>query len=205
MDKSWRIVKNEDGSVLVIMDNAKCILVRNDGITGFAFVDAYLNMMSRNYQNHLIAADLILQRQVGERYGNIRRIPKVHRSYLAIVSMSCAFASDSSEPAYTEGRGFHFQRSECALRSICPFNGYHPSNKGKKLVCCNPIHELSLTPTQLSLANYLVNTSFDLKDIAETMNLSESRVRSLASLVYSLLEAENRQELVMLLKNKRIL
>lgn len=43
-----------------------------------------------------------------------------------------------------------------------------------------------------------------LTDIAETLCLSEGRVRNLASLVYSIMDIEGRQELVLILRGKRI-
>ena len=204
MGKTWRVIKNPDGSVSIILSEQKVILVRNDGRTGYDFVEYYLNLIGKRYGNHLVAADLMLQTLLGEQYGNIRSIKKVYNSYLALISMNCAFSSNSHTPDYEEGKGFFFKQSDCPIRAVCPFNGYSLYHKDRRIVCCNPIYELAMTPLQARMADLLVNTSYNLTDIAETLCLSEGRVRNLASLIYSIMDVEGRQELVLLLRGKRI-
>lgn len=186
MEEKWKVIKNEDGSMMVITNSSNVVLLKSDGTTGYGFVREYLKMTGKNYRNHLIAVDLILQRQLGERYVNVRKIPNVYHSYLAMLSLSCRFSND------------------CALYAVCPFNGYRPSNKDKRMVGCNPIYELPLTDTQARAADMLVNTAYSLSDMAEVLGISESRMRSLASIVYAVMGVEGRHELVFLLRNKRV-
>lgn len=175
----------EDGSMLVI-GSREVVLLRTDGVTGYGFVREYLRMTGKHYRSHLLAVDLILQRIMGDRYTHVRKVPPVYHSHMAAVSLCCRFMDG------------------CALRMVCPFNGYLPSNKEKQMVGCNPVYELPLTPSQARVAGMLVNTAYSLADIAEVLCLSESRVRSLASIVYATMGVEGRQELAVLLRDKRI-
>lgn len=204
MGKTWRVIKNPDGSASIVLSEQKVCLIRNNGRTGYDFVEYYLDLIGRRYSNHLVAADLLLQTLLGEQYGNIRSIKKVYNSYLALTSLNCAFSSNSPTPDYEEGTGFFFKQSDCPIRAVCPFNGYNPHHKDRRIVCCNPIYELPMNPLQAKMTDMLVNTSYSLTDIAEALCLSEGRVRNLASLIYSIMEVESRQELVLLLRGKRI-
>lgn len=186
MNEKWEIVQNRDGSLLVLK-GTNIVLLRTDGITGYGFVKEYLRETGKHYRNHLLATDLLLQRLLGDRYGNVRKVSNVYHSYLAMLSLCCRFGK------------------VCAVSSACPFNGFHPSNKDKLMAGCNPVYELPMTPTQARVAGMLVSTAYSLSDIAEVLCLSESRVRSLASIVYATMGVEGRQELVILLQGKRIL
>lgn len=185
MEEKWEIIWKKDGS-LVVIGSKEAVLIRMDGVTGYSFVREYLRVTGKYYRSHLLAVDQILQRVMGERYAHVRKIPNVYHSHLAVMSLCCRFLG------------------ECPVRAACPFNGFHPSNKEKRMVGCNPVYELPMTPTQVRMADMLVNTAYSLSDIAEVLCLSESRVRSLASIVYASMEVEGRQELAILLRNKRI-
>lgn len=201
---SWWIMKESDGGVLVIFESGKVVRVKNDGVTGYDFVLWYLKMLEKKYRSHLMAADLLLQDLLKDKYRNVRKIKNVYNSYLATVSLSCGFASNSQEPCFKEYFGFFFSRGECPIRSACPYNGYHSSHKGNRLVCCHPVYELPLTISQCKAAELLVNTAYSLSDIAAVLCISEGRMRNLASVIYETLGVENRQELVLLLKGKRL-
>lgn len=186
MEEELRVIKGKEDSLWVVVNRESIFQIRTDGVTGYGFVREYLRMTGKHYRSHLMAVDMILQRMMGERYAHVRKIPNVYHSHLAVMSLCCRF---------TDG---------CAVRSACPFNGFHPSNKGKLIVGCNPVYELPITPTQARVAELLVNTAYSLSDMAEVLCLSESRVRSLASIVYTTMGVEGRQELVILLRGKRI-
>lgn len=186
MEENRKVVKWKDGSLWVITAEGKTFLVKPDGVTGYGFVREYLRITEKHYRSHLMAADMILQRMLGDRYGYIRKVPNIYQAYLAIVSLSCRYSE------------------ECTLSAVCPFNGFHTLNKDKRMVGCNPVYELSLTPSQAKIADMLVNTAYSLSDMAEVLCLSESRVRSLASIVYATMGVDGRQELAILLRGKRI-
>lgn len=185
MEEKLKIALREDGSMLVI-GSREVVLLRTDGVTGYGFAREYLRVTGKHYRSHLLAVDLILQRMMGDRYMHVRKVLPVYHSHLAAVSLCCRFMG------------------ECALRMVCPFNGYLPLNKDKLMVGCNPVYELPMTPAQARVAGMLANTAYSLAEIAEVLCLSESRVRSLASIVYATMGVEGRQELVILLQGKRI-
>lgn len=186
MEEKLRVIKEKDGSLWIVVNGKSVYQIRTDGVTGYGFVREYLRTIGVHFRSHLIAVDMILQRMMGDRYAHVRKVSNVYYSHLVAVSLCCRF---------TDG---------CAVRSACPFNGFHPSNKGKLIVGCNPVYELPMTPTQVRVAELLVNTAYSLSDMAEVLCLSESRVRSLASIVYATMGVDGRQELVILLRGKRI-
>ena len=53
-----------DGQINVEFADGRRIVVKNDGVTGFDFVQDYLKKMEKNYSAHLIAIDQILQRDL---------------------------------------------------------------------------------------------------------------------------------------------
>ena len=61
--KGWEAeTRMRDGQVNVEFADGRRIVVKNDGITGYGFVTAYLERMEKNYHAHLLAIDQILQR-----------------------------------------------------------------------------------------------------------------------------------------------
>ena len=204
MKGGWEAWTTPEGMVAIQMADGEIITVKNDGVTGYGFALDYLKKMSVNYRNHLRAADLILQRQLGDTYKHIRKIPNLYNSNLAVISMNCVFGNMDHVPDRDASGEFHFEFSRCPFRATCPFNGYNTANKNKDLVCCNPIYETDLTPKQREVADLLVNTSYSMSDIASVMGISETRVKHHASDVYSTIGVNTRQELMLLLKDKRI-
>lgn len=204
MTGGWEAWTTPEGMVGVQLENGEIITVKNDGVTGYGFVMEYLEKMSVNYRNHLRAADLILQQQMGERYKHVRKVPNLYNSNLAVISMNCAFGNMDHVPDYDGNGGFHFEFARCPFRATCPFNGYNPANREKELVCCNPVYETGLTPRQREAAHYLTTTGYSTAEIAAAMCVSEARIKQLASSVYLHLGVNSRQELTLLLKDKRI-
>ena len=202
--KNWEAYTKPDGMVAVQTENGEVANIKNDGITGYSFVMDYLERMQVNYKNHLRAADLILQRQLGDKYKHIRNIHNVYNSNLAIVSMNCAFGNMDQMPDCDSQGGMHFEFVSCPFRATCPYNGYSPANKGKELSCCNPVYETGLTRKQREVADLLVNTSFQVKEIAQALGVSEQRMRNITCEIYSSLGVNTRQELMLLLQGKRL-
>ena len=204
MKGGWEAWTKPDGMVGVQMPDGEVITVKNDGVTGYGFALEYLQKMASGYRNHLRAADLILQRQLGESYKHIRKVPNLYNSNLAIISMNCVFGSMDNVPDCDPSGQFHFEFAACPFRATCPFNGYNPSNQGKDLVCCNPVYETGLTPRQREIADLLVRTSMTNAEIASALCITEKSVKNHATEIYSTLQVNTRQELTLLLKDKRI-
>ena len=204
MKGGWEAWTKPDGMVGVQMPDGEVITVKNDGVTGYGFALEYLQKMASGYRNHLRAADLILQRQLGESYKHIRKVPNLYNSNLAIISMNCVFGSMDNVPDCDPSGQFHFEFAACPFRATCPFNGYNPSNQGKDLVCCNPVYETGLTPRQRGIADLLVRTSMTNAEIASALCITEKGVKNHATEIYSTLQVNTRQELTLLLKDKRI-
>ena len=204
MKGGWEAWTKPDGMVGVQMPDGEVITVKNDGVTGYGFALEYLQKMASGYRNHLRAADLILQRQLGESYKHIRKVPNLYNSNLAIISMNCVFGSMDNVTDCDPSGQFHFEFAACPFRATCPFNGYNPSNQGKDLVCCNPVYETGLTPRQREIADLLVRTSMTNAEIASALCITEKSVKNHATEIYSTLQVNTRQELTLLLKDKRI-
>lgn len=201
---NWEAWTKPDGMAAIQTAEGEIVTVKNDGITGYGFALEYLEKMAAHYRNHLRAADLILQRQLGDSYKHIRIIPNIYNANLALVSINCAFGNMDHIPDCDSQGNMHFEFTKCPLRATCPFNGFNPANKGKELVCCNPIYETGLTPRQRQAADMLVNTTLTPKEIAGAMGITEQRLRNIAAEIYQTLSVNSRQELVFLLKDKRI-
>lgn len=204
MKGGWEAWTKPDGMVGVQMPDGEVITVKNDGVTGYGFALEYLQKMASGYRNHLRAADLILQRQLGEGYKHIRKVSNLYNSNLAIISMNCVFGSMDNVPDCDPSGQFHFEFAACPFRATCPFNGYNPSNQGKDLICCNPVYETGLTPRQREIADLLVRTSMTNAEIASALCITEKSVKNHATEIYSTLQVNTRQELTLLLKDKRI-
>ena len=205
MNKSWEAWTRTDGMVSVQLGEGEVLTVKNDGITGYPFALDYLNRLSHHYKNHLRAADLILRRQVGEEtYNRIKKIPNLYNSNLALVSMNCGFGAMDNIPDCDSAGEYHFEFAPCPFRATCPYNGYNPNNRNKVLVCCNPVYELPLTPRQTEIAHLLVNTAYTNTEIAGSLNLTEKAVKYHITGIYDALSVNTRQELTLLLKDKRI-
>ena len=91
--KHWEAWTNPDGMVSIQQADGSIIIVKNDGSTGYSFALDYLQKMQVHYRNHLRAADLILQRQLGDKYKYVRQLPNLYNSNLALVSMNCVFGN----------------------------------------------------------------------------------------------------------------
>lgn len=65
--KEWEAeTRMRDGQVNVEFSDGTRIVVKNDGVTGYHFVQEYLDRMGLHYSAHLLAIDQILQRdQIG--------------------------------------------------------------------------------------------------------------------------------------------
>lgn len=90
------------------------------------------------------------------------------------------------------------------MRYNCPFNGFNPAFKDKKEVCCNPVYECGLTPTQAAVANMLVNTSLTYEEIADEMGCSYSNIDNMRKRIFAKLGVATRHELMLTLKGKRL-
>lgn len=200
----WEAYTTPAGYVCIQKADGKVITVKNDGITGYGFVLEYLKKMAAHYKNHLRAADLILQQQLGEKYKFVKQIPNVYNANLAIVSINCCFGENDNVPDCDPQGEMHVEFVRCPFRATCPYNGYNTALKEKQLVCCNPIYETQLTRRQAEMAELMVSTSCSIEDIAAVMNISYHRARDIASEIYAVLDVNSRAELMLLLKDKRI-
>lgn len=202
--KGWEAWTRPDGMVNIQTEGGDVVTVRNDGTTGYGFALEYLQRMRSHYRNHLRAADLILQRQLGDRYKHVSKVPNLYNSHLALVSMNCAFGAMDHVPDCDHEGNFHFEFAGCPFRATCPYNGYNPDNRGNELVCCNPVYDAGLTPRQREVADLLVTTTLTNEEMAEALGISTARVKHHASDIYATLGVNTRQELTLLLKDKRI-
>lgn len=201
---SWEAWTKQDGYVAVQKKDGTIITVKNDGVTGYDFVVEYLGSMSKHYKNHLVAADAILRQQQGYKYNVLRKDVKLYNSSLALVSMNCAFGEMDAKLDCDERGEFTFEFSRCPFRATCPYNGYAERNKHKTVVCCNPIYDAGLTERQAQIADLLVNTDYDNSRIAALAGCTTENIHKRTSEIYSRLGVNNRQGLVLLLKDKRL-
>lgn len=205
MNREWEAHTNlRDGFSKIAFADGEELTVKNDGVTGYAFVVEYLGEMEQHYRSHLMAADLKLQFRLGKNYKLIKAIPNRYRAELALVSLNCCFGKEDEIADREKDGTFHPEFTLCPERYNCPFNGYNPALAEKKMVCCNPVYECGMTPTQAKVADLMVNTSLAYEDMAAAMGCSPSNVDNIRKRIFALLGVASRPELVQMLRGKRL-
>lgn len=201
--RDLELITNPDGSILVRYSDGRCLTVSDDGGQGYDFALRYLGHMAQGYRNHLRAADCLLQRQMTPtEYRALRADERAYNAHLAVQSMHCIFGAFDNIPDCDNMGNLNVEFVPCPCRGVCPYNGY--KHRDKAIVCCNPIYELPLTRRQLEVADLLVNTSYAVDDIATALSITAKCVKNHATAIYATLGVANRQELTLLLRNKRI-
>lgn len=204
MKKGWTIIEQGKEELLIRFSNGEVLTVRADGRSGYGFVKDYLRMMGTHYKGQLQAADALLERMLGLQYKRVKKLPNVYQSYLAVVSLGCAFGGRDGLPHCSEEGELHFTYADCPLRPVCPYNGYAPTHTRQGPFGCRPIYETGLTPKQTEIAVLLISTPHELADLARMIHLTEGRLRNIASEIYTAMGVGNRHELTLLLKGKRL-
>lgn len=199
----WNVILCCPDRIIIEYLDGEMIVVRSDGRTGYGFVRDYLIIMSSHYPKQLEASDHILRKMLGSTYDTTKKINRIYESKLAVISLNCAFGGLANNPHCDISGDLNFSPPQCPLRSICSFNGMYHKNESN-LYGCNPIYETNLTERQKEIALLLFETSFRMSEIANIVHLDEERVRNISSEIYTILGVENRQELVCLLRGKRI-
>lgn len=206
MNKQWEAHTNlRDGFSRIVFDDGKELTVKNDGVTGYSFVEEYLEEMSIYYPSHLEAADLKLQMRLGRAYKTIKSISNRYRSELALVSLNCCFGAQDHIIDHEREGDFNTEFTLCPERYNCPFNGFNPSFKEKRTVCCNPIYECGLSSKQAEVAHLMVNTSMSYEEIAEKLGCSYSNIDNIRKRIFSELGVTTRPELTVKLQGKRMI
>lgn len=200
----WEANTLPDGSVMVRFKHGETHIVKNDGVTGYEFVVPYLDEMRTHYPGHIEAADMLLNRMLGDRYIYIQKNKRVYESNLAVLSLNCAFGNLDHQADRESTGDYHPEFTGCPFRAICPFNGYATWNSGKKTVCCNPVYETGLSRRELDIAYQLVTSEMSIAEIAAICNISTGHCKAVCNDIYKHFGINSRQELVQLLKNKRI-
>ena len=204
--KGWEAeTRLRDGQVNVEFTDGSRITVKNDGVTGYAFVKEYLSIMRKNYGSHLLAIDKMLRQDLDSQYKSVKSLPKVYDSFLAVQSINCAFGYCDGILDCDESGEMHPKFTKCPRRAVCRFNGYHERNKGNAVVGCNPVYECGLTPQRAAVANMLVNTGLDYAQIAEVLRKCKRTTEKLGSEVFATIGVNSRAELIQKLKGKRLL
>lgn len=205
MERQWEAhTRFQDGYSRIVFEDGEEITVKNDGKTGIDFVEEYIDEMKKNYPSHLVAADKLLQARLGHSYRTIRTMRSRYLSELALVSLSCCFGKEDEIPDCEGPEDFNTERTGCPMRYNCPYNGFNPAFKDKKEVCCNPIFECGLTPTQAIVADKLVNTSLTYEEIADEMGCSYSNIDNMRKRIFAQIGVSTRPELIQVLKGKRL-
>lgn len=199
----WKVLFVSEREAIIKELGGEIITVSTDSAKGYSFVLDYLKMLGTNYNGHLRAADMLLQKMLGSQYRFVRASERMYNTRLALLSLSCGFGGAGDGLDCDEVGILNFKYSNCPLRSVCPVNGYSIKSRNG-FSCCNPVYETSLTNKQLRLADLLVSTSYAYKDIAELLGIAEGRVRNMACEVFASMGVCDRQELTLLLKGKRL-
>lgn len=193
-----------DGQVNVEFADGRRIVVKNDGVTGYAFVKEYLGCMRKHYGAHLLAIDQILQRDLADDYKTVKAVPNVYESHLAVQSINCVFGRCDEVYACDESGELHMEFTQCPRRATCRFNGYNERYKDKVVVGCNPVYECGLTPALAKIADLMANTDMDYAQMAEAVGRSKHTVEWSGKQVIAALGVKNRLELIRKFKGKRL-
>lgn len=203
--KQWEAeTRAKDGQVNIEFADGQRIVVKNDGVTGYSFVQEYLERMEKHYGAHLSAIDQILQRDLGSDYKNIKAIPHVYKSHLAVQSINCVFGRCDDIYDCDQDGEFHTEFTFCPRRATCRFNGYNEKYKNKIIVGCNPVYECGLTPTQAKVADLLANTDMNYEQIAAAVGHGRRTAEKTAQSIFASLEVNSRLELIKKYKGKRL-
>ena len=99
MNRKWEAHTNlRDGLSRIVFEDGEELTVKNDGVTGFAFVEEYLEEMRKNYPSHLEACDIKLRMRLGRSYKTIREIKRRYMAELALISLNCCFGGRTTSP-----------------------------------------------------------------------------------------------------------
>ena len=202
--KNFELFTNPDGSILVRHFDGRTLTIdeTSDG-DAYDFAVRYLGKLSTHYRGHLYAADLLLRRQyTATEYREMKDDIRTYNLRLALQSMHCIFGAIDNIPDCDAMGNLNVEFVQCPMRGTCPFNGY--KHRDSHMACCNPIYETPLTRRQAAVADLLVNTSYSNEDIATALGVSTQRVKNHTSEIYAAMGVANRQELTLLLRNKRI-
>lgn len=203
--KQWEAeTRMRDGQVNVEFSDGQRIVVKNDGVTGYSFVLEYLERMRRHYNNHLLAIDQILQRDLQDDYKTVKAVPNIYNAHLAVQSMNCVFGKCDEVYDCDSNGEFHMEFTACPRRATCRFNGYNEKYRDKLIVGCNPLYECGLTPSQGKVASLLANTDMQEKEVAEVLGNSPGTVKKLREQVFAALGVSSRPELIQKFKGKRL-
>ena len=202
--REFELITNPEGSILVRYADGRMLTIddTSEG-DGYDFAVRYLGKLSANYRGHLYAADLLLRRQyTATEYREMKADTRRYNLRLALQSMHCIFGAIDNVPDCDALGNLNVEFVQCPMRGTCPYNGYR--NRDTRMACCNPIYETPLTRRQAEVADLLVNTSYSNEDIATALGVSTQRVKNYTSEIYAAMGVANRQELTLLLRNKRI-
>ena len=205
MEKQWEAeTRVRDGQVNVEFADGQRIVVKNDGVTGYEFVQEYLERMEEHYEAHLLAIDQILQRDLGDEYKQVKKVPNIYKAHLAVQSMNCVFGRCDEVYDCDENGEFHMEFTQCPRRAICRFNGYNEKYKDKLIVGCNPIYECGLTPAVAKVAHLMANTDMSYSQIAEASGRSRNTVEWSGKQAMAALGVKTRIELANKFRGKRL-
>lgn len=206
MKKQWEAYTNlRDGFSRIVFEDGEELIVKNDGVAGYAFVEEYLEEMGMYYPSHLEAADLKLRMRLGRAYKTIKSMTNRYRSELALVSLNCCFGAQDYILDHKSEGNFNVEFTLCPERYNCPFNGFNPNYKHKHIVCCNPIYECGLSPKQAEVAFLMANTPLSYEDIAEKLGCSYSNIDNIRKRIFAVLDVKTRPELTVKLQGKRLI
>lgn len=204
-NRRWEAHTNlRDGFSHIVFEDGEGIEVKNDGITGYDFVLEYLEEMKKHYRNHLAACEMKLKMRLGTHFNVVRAVPNRYKAEVALISLNCCFGREDAIYDHTDDGNFNPEFTFCPERYNCPFNGFKECNRGKKLVCCNPIYECGLTTVQAQVADLMVSSSMSYEQIADKMGCSYSNIDNIRRRIFEKFGINSRQELVILLSGKRL-
>ena len=204
-NREWEAHTNlRDGYSQIVFSDGEIITIKNDGVTGYDFVLSYLAEMQQHYISHLKACDAKLKQRLGKAYAVIAHVPNRYASELALISLNCCFGIDDMIPDHEKDGTFHPEFTLCAERYSCPFNGFCERNAGNKIVGCNPVYECGLSSTQAYVAHLIVNTPMSYEEIANLLKCSYSNVDNIRRRIFEHFNIKSRQQLTLLLKDKRL-
>lgn len=203
--KQWEAeTRMRDGQVNVEFADGRRIVVKNDGVTGYAFVKEYLDCMRKHYGAHLLAIDQILQRDLADDYKAIKAIPNIYEAHLAVQSINCVFGRCDEVYDCDENGELHMEFTVCPRRATCRFNGFNEKCRDKLVVGCNPVYECGLTPALAKIADLMANTDMDYAQMAEAVGRSKHTVEWSGKQVIAALGVKNRLELIQKFRGKRL-
>lgn len=209
----YEMSATHDGSIIVLPADQSPRIASVDG-RGFAEALGFLRAFAHHYRGAVVSASALVARMCGKPQRELMDLlqaaiaggtpsAEVRKAVCMVATQiaNCAFGIDDAIPDYDEHGAFHPEFVPCALRAICPYNGYRAN--ASRVSICNPAVDLGVQDREARLAAMLA-TDDTMSSIAVALGVTEAALRQRAQRLYKKLGVDGREHLRAMLHGRRV-